>query len=150
VKLKINLRRFSLLIFTISYKRASKLSGLLLHQITIINKTHLIFNNKITISFVGELFDEQLINRMGKLHYIAFFILLVFKISSQNVQVNIITRQNDTIKEFRLKDYLFDHLMVLDRKKKLVVVNAKVKKENFTRVKSLVLLERINELIYCY
>jgi hypothetical protein len=99
---------------------------------------------------VGELFDEQLINRMGKLHYIAFFILLVFKISSQNVQVNIITRQNDTIKEFRLKDYLFDHLMVLDRKKKLVVVNAKVKKENFTRVKSLVLLERINELIYCY
>jgi hypothetical protein len=50
---------------------------------------------------VGELFDEQLINRMR--YYITrFFILLVF-ISSQNVQVNIITRQNDTIKEFRLK-----------------------------------------------
>ena len=79
-----------------------------------------------------KLFAKQLINRMRKLHYTLFLFFLVFKISSQNVQVNIITRQNDTIKEFRLKkDYLFDHLMVLDLEKKLVVVNAKGEKREF-------------------
>ena len=79
-----------------------------------------------------KLFDKQLINHMKKLHYTLFLFFLVFKISGQNVQVDIITRQNDTIKEFRLKkDYLFENLMVLDLEKKLVVVNAKGEKREF-------------------
>lgn len=79
-----------------------------------------------------KLFDKQLINHMKKLHYTLFLFFLVFKISGQNVQVDIITRQNDTIKDFRLKkDYLFENLMVLDLEKKLVVVNAKGEKREF-------------------
>ncbi|TDD77047.1 hypothetical protein [Flavobacterium caseinilyticum] len=69
---------------------------------------------------------------MKKLHYTLFLFFLVFKISSQNVQVDIITNQNDTIKEFRLKkDYLLENLMVLDLEKKLFVVNGKGEKKEF-------------------
>jgi hypothetical protein len=69
---------------------------------------------------------------MRKSNYTLFLFFLVFKISSQNVQVNIITKENDTLKEFRLKkDYLFETLMVLDLEKKLVVVNGKGEKREF-------------------
>ncbi|WP_035671762.1 hypothetical protein [Flavobacterium sp. 83] len=69
---------------------------------------------------------------MRKIYYTLFLFFLVFKISSQNVQVDIITKQNDTIKEFRLKkDYSFENSMVLDLEKKLVVVNVKGEKKEF-------------------
>lgn len=69
---------------------------------------------------------------MRKLYYTFFLFFLVFKISSQNVKVDIITKQNDTIKEFRLKnEYSFGNSMVLDIEKKLVVVNEKGEKKEF-------------------
>lgn len=70
---------------------------------------------------------------MKKQYYTFFLFFLVFNIFSQNIKLEIITKQNDTIKEFGLKSsYSFENSMVLDLQEKLVVFNVKGEKKVFS------------------
>lgn len=69
---------------------------------------------------------------MKRLQYALFLFLLAFSSFSQNVPLEIITKQNDTIREFGLKSgYSFENSMVLDLQEKLVGINAKEEKKEF-------------------
>ena len=69
---------------------------------------------------------------MKKLYYTFFLLFLAFEIFSQNIELEIITKQHDTIKEFGLKEsYSFENSMVLDLQEKLVVFNMQGKKKEF-------------------
>ena len=70
---------------------------------------------------------------MKKIHYTLFLFFLAFKIFSQDVKLEIITKKNDTIKEYGLKsNYNFENSMVLDLQEKLVVFNEKGIKKEFS------------------
>nr|WP_315148738.1 hypothetical protein [uncultured Flavobacterium sp.] len=70
---------------------------------------------------------------MKKLYCTFFCFFLALEIFSQNVKLEIITKQNDTIREFGLKrSYSFENSMVLDLQEKLVVYNMQGEKKEFS------------------
>lgn len=76
---------------------------------------------------------------MRKLSFVLFIFLLSFKSFAQKVGIQIITKNNDTLKEYKIKaNYSSENLMVLDLENKLQVYDANDKKKEFlpTEVKS--------------
>jgi hypothetical protein len=69
---------------------------------------------------------------MKKVLCVLLIIFLAIQSRSQNVKIEIITKQNDTLREYKLKrSYDFENLMVLDLQQKLVVYDDKKQKKEF-------------------
>ncbi|MFB9107748.1 hypothetical protein [Flavobacterium gyeonganense] len=69
---------------------------------------------------------------MNKLYFKIFIFLLSMQSIAQKVKIELITKNNDTIREYQIySDYTFENSMVIDLQNKLVVYDAKDKKKEF-------------------
>jgi hypothetical protein len=75
---------------------------------------------------------KTLINFMRHFCLVLFIFLSAFKSIAQKVNIQIITKNNDTIKNYKIKaNYSFENSMVLDLENKLKVYDANDKKKEF-------------------